>query len=185
MSVLSKIFFVKWTYAMGALLLLTVLICGEQIGERKVQKKWDEEKIRAATVLARQEQLVADIVQSQQSINQEISNDFQEKKKLLLGFRAVMRPDDDGMRFESSHGLNSVPSVPEIANRAAASSPDAVSNSGGVALARGCEQLVADAAQTTLMVLAFQKWHREQSQASPQAATHKDGQPYSDGGSLP
>jgi hypothetical protein len=166
-NVLYKFFLSKWAYVMGALFLLMVLICGEQIGERKVQKAWDEEKIRAATVQAKQAQRVADIVQSQQFINQEISNDFQEKKKLLLGFRAFMRPDDDGLRFEPSHGLNSVPSVPEVANRAAASSPDAVHDSGGVALARGCEQLVADAAQTTLMVLAFQKWHRQQSQPSP------------------
>lgn len=166
MNFLYKFFLAKWTYVMVALFLLMVLICGEQIGERKVQKAWDEEKIRAATVQAKQAQRVADIVQSQQSINQEISNDFQEKKK-LLGFRAVMRPDDGGLRFESSRGLNSVLSVPEVANRAAASSPDAVPDSGGVALARGCEQLAADAAQTTLMVLALQKWHRQQSQASP------------------
>jgi hypothetical protein len=163
---LYKFFLAKWTYVMFALFLLMVLICGEQIGERKVQKAWDEEKIRAATVQAKQAQRVADIVESQQSINQEISNDFQEKKKLLR-FRAVMRTDDDGLRFESSHGLNSVLSVPEVANRAAASSPDAVPDSGGVALERGCEQLAADAAQTTLMVLALQKWHRQQSQASP------------------
>ena len=167
MSVLIRIFLAKWTYVMGALFLLAVLICGEQIGEHKVQKKWDEEKIRAATVQAKQAQRVVDIVQSQQSINQEISNDFQEKKKLLLGFRSVVRPNDDGLRLDPSHGLNSVPSVSEVANRAAASSPDVVLDSGGVALARGCEQLVADSAQTTLMVLAFQKWHRQQSQASP------------------
>jgi len=167
MSVLIRIFLAKWTYVTGALFLLVVLICGEQIGEHKVQKKWDEEKIRAATVQARQEQLVADIVQSQQSINQEISNDFQDKKKRLHGFRSVVRPDDDGLRFEPDHSLNSVPSVPEVANRAAASSSDAVPDSGSVAPARSCEQLVADAAQTTLMVLAFQKWHRQQSQAIP------------------
>jgi hypothetical protein len=167
MSVLNKIFLAKWTYAMGALFLLMVLICGEQIGERKVQEAWDEEKIRAATVQAKQAQRVADIVQSQQSINQEISNDFQENKRLLLGFRPIVRPDDDGLRFEPSHGLNPVPSVPEVANRTAASAPDAVSDSGGIALAVGCKQLAADAAQTTLMVLAFQKWHHQQSQVSP------------------
>ena len=167
MNVLNKFFLANWTYVMGALFLLMVLICGEQIGERKVQKAWDEEKIRAATVQAKQVQRVADVVQSQQSINQGISNDFQEKKKLLLGFRSVVRPDDGGLRFESSRGLNSVLSVPEVANRAAASSSDAVPDPGSVAPARGCEQLVADAAQTTLMVLALQKWHRQQSQASP------------------
>jgi hypothetical protein len=166
-NVLNKFFMAKWTYAMGALFLLIVLICGEQIGERKVQKAWDEEKIRTATVQAKQLQRVADIVLSQQSINQEISNDFQEQKKLLLGVRSVVRLDDDGLRFEPNHGLNSVPSVPEVANRAAASSSDAVPDSGSVAPARSCEQLVADAAQTTLMVLAFQKWHRQQSQAIP------------------
>jgi hypothetical protein len=82
---------------MGALFLLMVLICGEQIGERKVQKAWDEEKIRAATVQAKQVQRVADIVQSQQSINQGISNDFQEKKKLLLGLGPSLcaRPTTD------------------------------------------------------------------------------------------
>jgi hypothetical protein len=166
-SVLNKFFLANWTNVMGALFFLMVLICGEQIGERKVQKAWDEEKIRAATVQAKQVQRVADVVQSQQSINQGISNDFQEKKKLLLGFRSVVRPDDDGLRFEPNHGLDSVPSIPEVANRAAASSSDAVPDSGSVAPARGCEQLVADAAQTTLMVLAFQQWYRQQSQAIP------------------
>lgn len=167
MNLLNKFFLAKWTYFIGALFLLMVLICGEQIGERKVQKAWDEEKIQAATAQAKHVQRVADIVQSQQSINQGISNDFQEKKKVLLGFRSVVRLDDDGLRFEPNHGLNSVPSVPEVANRATASSSDAVPDSGSVAPASGCEQLVADAAQTTLMVLAFQKWYLQQSQAIP------------------
>mgnify|MGYP000098913876 CR=1 FL=1 len=151
---------------MGALFLLMVLICGERIGERKVQKAWDEEKIRAATVQAKQVQRVADVVQSQQSINQGISNDFQEKKKLLLGFRSVVRPDDDGLRFEPNHGLDSVPSIPEVANRAAASSSDAVPDSAGTAPVMNCDLLTIDAAQTTLMVVEFQRWYREQAGVS-------------------
>ena len=105
-----------------------------------------------------------DISQSQIQINQEISNDFQEKKKLLAGLRPVIRTGNVGLRLKPSHSLDALPAIPSVTDRAAAVASDAVSDSADAAFATGCEQLAIDAAQTTLMVLEFQRWHAKQTQ---------------------
>ena len=164
MNWISRFFPTSWTLVLGALLLLMVLIIGVQLGERRVQKTWDEERQRIALSQAKQEQRVADVVQSQRSINQEISNDFQEKKKLLVGLRSVIRTGNVGVRHESIHSLDALPAIPSVTDRSAAVASDAVSDPAGAASATGCEQLAIDAAQTTLMVLEFQRWHAKQTQ---------------------
>ena len=164
MNWISRFFSTSWTLVLGALLLLMVLIIGVQLGERRVQKTWDEERQRIALSQAKQEQRVADVVQSQRSINQEISNDFQEKKKLLAGLRPVIRTGNVGLRLEPSHSLDALPAIPSVTDRAAAVASDSVSDPAGTASAIGCEQLAIDAAQTTLMVLEFQRWHAKQTQ---------------------
>ena len=51
-----------------------------------------------------------------------------------------------------------VPAIPDVAARTDAATADPVS----VAV---CERLAEDAAQTTLMVVEFQRWYREQVKA--------------------
>ena len=52
-----------------------------------------------------------------------------------------------------------VPAVPDVAARTDAATADPVS-------AAACVKLAEDAAQTTLMVVAFQRWYREQREAN-------------------
>jgi hypothetical protein len=164
MNWLTKFIFNNWNYLLGGLVLLMVFICGVQIGESRINREWNAEKLRAALVVAKQEQRVADIRQSQTQINQEISNDFEEKKKLLVGLRSAIRTGTVGVRLEPSHSLDALPVIPSVTDRAAAVASDAVSDPAGTASATGCEQLAIDAAQTTLMVLEFQRWHAKQTQ---------------------
>ena len=164
MNWLTKFIFANWNYLMGGLVLLMVFICGVQVGESRINREWHSEKLRAALVVAKQEQRVEDIRQSQTQINQEISNDFQEKKKLLVGLRSAIRTGNVGVRHESIHSLDALPAIPSVTDRAAAVASDPVSDPAGTASATGCEQLAIDAAQTTLMVLQFQRWHAKQTQ---------------------
>ena len=167
MNWLTKFIFNNWNYLLGGLVLLMVFICGVQIGESRINREWSAEKLGAALVAAKQQQRVADSNQSQNQINQKISNDFEEKKKLLVGLRSAIRTGTVGVRLEPSHSLDALPVIPSVTDRAAAAASDAVFDPAGTASATGCEQLAIDAAQTTLMVLEFQRWHHEQSQMSP------------------
>ena len=62
------------------------------------------------------------------------------------------------MRIDAPDSSGTVPAVPGIAAGVDAATADPVS----VAV---CEKLAEDAAQTTLMVVEFQRWHREQREA--------------------
>lgn len=152
-----------WTPILGGLLLFTVLICGIQIGQARVQRAWDAEKQLAALIQVKQEQRVADIRHAQQTINQEISNEFQTKKGLLAGLGPMLRDGDVGLRIQPRHDFGTLPAVPSTAARIAAVPADAVLDSEVLAPGIQCEQLALDAAQTTLMVLELQQWHARQS----------------------
>lgn len=165
MNWFTRFIFANWNYLMGGLVLLMVFICGVQIGEYRIQREWNAEKLRVALVVAKQEQRVADTRHAQQTINQEISNEFQTKKSLLAGLRPVLRGSDVGLRIQSSHDPGSLPIVPATAAGIAAVSTDALPDPPGLATGIYCEQLARDAAETTLMVLELQQWHARQSAA--------------------
>ena len=151
---------------MGGLVLLMVLICGGLIGEAHIQREWNAEKLRAALIVAKQEQRAADVQQSQSQINQEISNEFQKKKDILAGLRPALRGGDVGLRIQPSHDPSTLPAVSAIAAGVEAGTADAVPDSAGHANSIQCEQLAQDAAQTTLMVLELQQWHARQAAAA-------------------
>lgn len=165
MSWVSRFIYANWNYLMGGLVLLMVLICGVQIGETRVHREWNAEKLRVALVVAKQEQRVADTRHAQQTINQEISNEFQTKKGLLAGLRPALRGGDVGLRIQPSHDSVTMPAVSATATGVAAAPTDALSDSTGLATGISCEQLARDAAETTLMVLELQQWHAKQSAA--------------------
>ncbi len=155
----------NWNYILGGLLFFTVLIGGVQIGQTRVQRTWDAEKLQAALIQAKQEQHVADTVCAQKTINQEISNEFQTKKDLLAGLRPVLRGGDVRLRIQPSQDPGSLPIVSTTATGVAAAPAYAVPDSAGLATGISCEQLARDAAETTLMVLELQQWHARQSAA--------------------
>lgn len=154
-----------WTYILGVLLLFTVLICGIQIGQTRVQRAWDAEKQQAALTLAKQEQHVADTLHTQRTINQEISNEFQTKKGMLAVLRPALRSGDVGLRIQPSQDPGTMSIVSTTAAGIAAVPTDALPDSAGLATGISCEQLARDAAETTLMVLELQQWHARQSAA--------------------
>ena len=129
---------------------------GCQFGANRVTAKWDAEKTGTAQAVAKQAEHVAAVVVQQSNINQEISNDFQKAKAAIAADRRhllarvpvrvrVVAPDHPGP----------VPAIPDVAARTDAAAADPVS-------VAACEKLAEDAAQTTLMVVEFQRWYREQ-----------------------
>ncbi len=164
MNWLNRFLPANWTCVLGGLLLLMTLAYGVQIGESRVRKEWDAEKQQVALLQAKQEQRVVDTIQSQRSINQEISNEFQTKQNLLAG-RPIVRSGDIGLRLEPHPGGDSVSAVPTATSRVEASTANAVPDSAGTAPVMNCDLLTIDAAQTTLMVVEFQKWYKEQASA--------------------
>ena len=132
---------------------------GCQFGANRVTAEWDAEKVATVEAVAKQAEHVAAVAVRQSTINQEISNEFQKAKTAIAADRRhllarvpvrvrVVAPDHPGP----------VPAIPDVAARTDAATADPVS----VAV---CEKLAEDAAQTTLMVVAFQRWYREQREA--------------------
>jgi hypothetical protein len=142
-----------------------VFICGVQIGESRINREWSAEKIKAALVVAKQEQRVSDIRQSQNQINQDISHDYTKNTKVLASRQPVSRPI--GMCDCATVSCNSVPAVSDAAQGAAVPATYALFASDTDARGVSCEQLETDAAQTTLMLLEVQRWHQKQSALYP------------------
>ncbi len=165
MNWLTKFIFAHWNFLMGGLVLLMVFICGVQVGESRINREWNAEKLREVLVVAKQEQRVADIRQSQTQINQDISNDYAKNSMALAGRQSASRPI--GMCDCATTSGSSVPAVPDAAQRAAVPATDALFASDGDAKGMSCEQLEIDAAQTTLMLLEVQQWYQKQSALHP------------------
>ena len=163
MNWFNRFLLANWSHILDALLLLTALLCGMQMGESRVQKVWDAEKQMIAQAQAKQEQHVVDVRQSQLQISQEISREFAKSSKLL----ADRQPDNQ------VSGVSNVPSasgrdrsaVSEASVGTAPARADPLPSPQGDAVAVSCEQLSKDAAQTTLMLTALQRWYELQSQA--------------------
>ena len=163
MNWLNRFLLANWSHILDAFLLLTALLCGMQMGESRVQKAWDAEKQTIAQAQAKQEQHVADVRQSQLQISQEISREFSKNSKLL----ADHQPDNhvSGVCNVPTAGSRDLSAVSEASNGTAPAPTDPLPSPRGDAVAVSCEQLSKDAAQTTLMLTALQRWYEFQSQA--------------------
>ena len=141
----------------GASVLATVLFAGGcQFGTNRVTVKWDAEKVATSQVVAKQAEHVAAVVVRQSTINQEISNEFQKAKAAIVADRQhLLARVPVRLRVVAPDHPGPVPAVPGIAAGVDAATADPVS-------AAACEQLAEDAALTTLMVVAFQRWYRNQ-----------------------
>ena len=141
----------------GASVLAAVLFAGGcQFGANRVTAKWDAEKAATSQVVAKQVEHVAAVVVRQSTINQEISNEFQKAKAAIVADRQhLLARVPVRVRVDTADSAGPVPAVPDVATRIDAATADPVP-------AAACEKLAEDAAQTTLMVVAFQRWHREQ-----------------------
>jgi len=160
MNWLNRFLLANWSWLMDGMLLLMALIIGIQIGESHVHREWNAEKSKNEQLAAKLEQHVADVKLMQNQINQEISNDFSKKSKLLA--ERLPDPRSVGLCNSAASGIRDLPPVSETATGTFAASPYSVPASSGVATAISCEKIIQDAAQTTLMLDELQRWQRRQ-----------------------
>ena len=149
-----------WRLIAPGVLAAVLFAGGCQFGANRVAAKWDAEKAAMSQVVAKQAEHVAAVTVQQSTINQEISNEFQQAKSAIAADRQhLLARVPQRVRIEATDHPGAVPAVPGIAARTDAATADPVP-------AAICEKLAADAAQTTLMVVAFQRWYREQRDAN-------------------
>ena len=161
-----------WRWVGAAVLMLAVFITGYRYGEQRVTTQWDAEKVAQAQALAKQAAQVAAVTTHQTTINQEISNEFEtEKAKIVADRHDLLARVPRRVRHHATSHSGAVSEVPVVAARTDAASTNPVPAAGKEANPVVCEKLAEDAAQTTLMVVEFQKWYRDQARAY--AAPHK------------
>ncbi len=155
-----------WRLIGVAALALAVFVGGDRYGEQRVTARWDAEKAVQAQAVAKQAAQVASITTHQSTINQEISNEFEtEKAKIVADRHDLLARVPRRMRHHAATHSSAVPEIPVVAARVDAVPADAVPAAGQQDAVATCNQLAEDAAQTTLMVVEFQKWYWEQTGA--------------------
>ena len=148
-----------WRLIAAGVLAAVLFAGGCQFGANRVTAKWDAEKVATAQVVAKQAEHVAAVAVQQSTINQEISNEFQKAKATIAADRQhLLARVPERVRVDAPDHPDPVPAVPGIAAGVDAAAADTVS-------VAACEKLAEDAAQTTLMLLEFQRWYREQREA--------------------
>lgn len=161
--VLNVLAALPWRLIAAGALAAVLFAGGCQFGANRVSAKWDVEKAATARVVAKQAEHVAAVAVQQSNINQEISNDFQRAKAAISADRQhLLVRVPERVRIETPDSAGTVPAVSVLTARVDTASADAVPTTQQPALIAACERLAEDAAQTTLMVVEFQKWYRDQ-----------------------
>ncbi len=163
MNWLYKFFFANWSHLLDAVFLSIAMFIGFQIGESKVKRNWDEERLRNSVLQAKREQHTEEVHRSQTLINHQISNEIIQKSKTLAD-RGSFTDERRMCNLESS-GIFGLPSVPSAPSRTEAPPPNNVSSASRDPAEVSCSQLIQDAAQTTLMLIELQRWFALQSEA--------------------
>ena len=156
LPILSILATLPWRLIAAGACAAVLFAGGCQFGADRVTAKWDTEKAATSQVVAKQAEHVAAVTVQQSTINQEISNDFQKAKVAISADRQhLLARVPVRVRVDAPDHPGPVPAVSDVAARVDAATADPVP-------AAACEKLAEDAAQTTLMVVEFQRWHREQ-----------------------
>ncbi len=156
-----------WRLIGTAALALALLVSGYRYGEQHVTAQWDAEKVAQAQVVAKQAEHVAAVTTHQTTINQEISNEFEtEKAKIVADRHNLLARVPRRVRHHATTHSDAVPEVSAVAAGTDAAPANPVPAAGQPEVGASCEKLADDAAQTTLMVVEFQRWYREQVGAS-------------------
>ena len=177
-------------WIVSSLLAAGLFWAGHRLGQQGVQKAWDAERLQQQTAALQQSLQVAQVQTRQEQINQRITTDHDTRKTQLQRLwqppkaSAVpvavapdspnsqsvpvdLRTDADRLRdstSSSSPGHVSAHAQPATGVDAAAA--HAVPHPAIAQIPVSCEQLASDAAQATLMVLSFQRWYAEQTNAT-------------------
>ena len=164
--ILAILKWLPWRLIGVAALALAVFMGGYRYGEQRITAQWNAEKVAQAQLVAKQAAQVATVTVHQSSIDQEISNEFEtEKAKIVADRRHLLARVPRRVRHHAPSGAGAVPEVPASTTRVDAASANPVPAAGQQDAAATCNQLAEDAAQTTLMVVEFQRWYREQAGA--------------------
>ena len=155
-----------WRF-IGASVMAVVLFAGGcQFGTIHVTAKWDAEKAATSQVVSKQAEHVASVAVQQSNINQGISNVFQKAKAAIAADRHhLLARVPERVRVDAADSAGPVPAVPVAATRSDAAAADPVPFAAQSAPSAACEKLAEDAALTTLLVVEFQRWYREQRDA--------------------
>ncbi len=153
-----------WRWFVAGLLLLTVFAAGFTAGQRRVERAWTVERLQQQTIALQQSLHVAQVQTQQERINQQIQTDYENKKSMLAHRSPVLRDSAHSLCIPASGVNNPVPTTAEPAASTDASAAHAAPDPPGNATMISCEQLARDATDTTLMVMAWQRWYAEQAQ---------------------
>ena len=149
-----------WRLIAPGVLAAMLFAGGCQFGANRITAKWDAEKVATSQAVAKQAEHVAAVAVQQFTINQEITNEFQKAKAAISADRLhLLARVPVRVRVDATDHPGAVPAVPDTTARIDAATADPVP-------AAVCEKLATDAAHTTLMVVAFQRWYREQRYAN-------------------
>lgn len=169
MALISAMFAWPWRLVQGLLLCLAVFIAGFTMGYRHVQQAWNAERLLQQAQTLEQSLHVAQIQNQQERINQKISTDYETQKSKLARRAPVLRDGALSLCVPASNATSPMPAIAEPASSTDAATTNPLPDPGRDAGAIGCEQLARDAADTTLMVLSFQRWYAEQAKAQATA----------------
>ena len=153
-----------WRWFAAGVLLLTVFATGFMAGQRRIERAWAVERLQQQAVALQQSLHVAQVQTQQERINQQILTDYETQKTLLARRSPVLRDSAHSLCIPTSGVTSPVPIIAEPAASTGGSPAHAVPDPPGNATAISCEQLARDATDTTLMVMAWQRWYAEQTQ---------------------
>lgn len=174
-------------WIVSSLLAAGLFWAGYRQGQQGVQQAWDAERLQQKTAALQQSLQLAQVQTRQQQINQRITTDHETRKTQLQrlwqapkasavpvavmpGSQSVpadLRTSADRLRDStSSSSLGSVSAHAQPATGVDAAAAHAVPDPAPAQIPVSCEQLAADAAQATLMVLSFQRWYTEQAKSA-------------------
>lgn len=151
-----------WRWFAAAVLVLSIFAAGFMAGQRRIERAWAVERLQQKAVALQQSLHVAQVQTQQERINQQILTDYETQKSLLARRGPVLRDSAHSLCIPTSGVTGPLPTIAEPAASTDASAAHAVPDPPGNATAISCEQLARDATDTTLMVMAWQRWYAEQ-----------------------
>ena len=160
-----------WRFVSGLLLYLAVFIAGFVMGQRHVQQAWNAERLQQQAESLRQSLQAVQIQTQQERINQKISTDYETQKSMLARRPSVLRDGALSLCIPPSNAAGPMPTMAEPPPSADAAPTNPVPDPARGAGAISCDQVARDAADTTLMLLSFQRWYTEQAKAQATAQT--------------
>ena len=170
--ILAILKWLPWRLIGVAALALAVFAGGYRYGEQRITAQWDAEKAAQAQTVAKQAAQVAAVTTHQATIDQEISNEFEtEKAKIVAERHHLLARVPRRVRHHAAAHSSPVPEVPAVAAGTDAAPANLVPAAGHPEAGATCEKLAEDAAQTTLMVVEFQQWYREQAAVTASGQT--------------